>query len=146
MLFRSESLPVEHKAGDELLSGSVNGADSVTVKALRTAQESQYQQIIELVKAAASSEAPFVRLADRYAVPFTIISYVIAGAAWAISGEGLRFAQVLVVATPCPLLLGAPIALISGMSRSAKNGIIVKSGTILERLSKIKTEIGRAHV
>lgn len=134
-----ESLPVEHKAGDELLSGSVNGTDSVTVKALRTAKESQYQQIIELVKAAASSEAPFVRLADRYAVPFTIISYVIAGTAWAISGEGLRFAQVLVVATPCPLLLGAPIALISGMSRSAKNGIIVKSGAILERLSKIKT-------
>ena len=134
-----ESLPVEHKAGEELLSGSVNGSQTVTVKTIRSAKESQYQQIIELVKAAASSEAPFVRLADRYAVPFTIVSLTIAGLAWFFSGEALRFAQVLVVATPCPLLLGAPIALISGMSRSAKNGIIVKSGSVLERLSKVKT-------
>lgn len=134
-----ESLPVEHKAGDELLSGSINGNQTVTVNAIRSAKDSQYQQIIDLVKAAASSEAPFVRLADRYAAPFTFVSFMIAGTAWFLSGEALRFAQVLVVATPCPLLLGAPIALISGMSRSAKNAIIVKSGSILERLSKVKT-------
>ncbi len=134
-----ESLPVEHKKGQELLSGSVNGSTAITVKALRPAKDSQYQQIIELVKAASSSQAPFVRLADRYAVPFTIISLLIAGLAWGISGDGVRFAEVLVVATPCPLLLGAPIAFISGMSRSAKHGIIVKNGGTLEKLSRIKT-------
>ncbi len=134
-----ESLPVEHKAGDELLSGSVNGNTAIEIKAVRTAHESQYQQIIELVKAASNTEAPFVRLADRYAVPFTIISFAIAGLAWALSGDALRFAQVLVVATPCPLLLGAPIAFISGMSRAAKHGIIVKSGAILEKLASVAT-------
>lgn len=134
-----ESLPVEHKKGEELLSGSINGGKAIRITATKTAKESQYQQIIELVKAAASTEAPFVRLADRYAVPFTIVAYVIAGTAWALSGQAIRFAEVLVVATPCPLLLGAPIALISGMSRAAKNGIIVKSGGILERLATIKS-------
>jgi len=133
-----ESLPVVKKQGDELLSGSVNGNTAITINTLRTARASQYQQIIKLVRAAASTQAPFVRLADRYAVPFTIVSFILAGAAWAVSGHALRFAQVLVVATPCPLLLAAPIALISGMSRAAKNGIIVKSGAILERLATIK--------
>lgn len=134
-----ESLPVDHKAGDELLSGSINGDRAVTITALRTAHDSQYQKIIELVKAASSTEAPFVRLADRYAVPFTLVSFAIAGVAWAIAGNPLRFAQVLVVATPCPLLIGAPVALISGMSRQAKHGIIVKSGAVLEKLARIKT-------
>lgn len=134
-----ESLPVEHKKGQELLSGSINGDQAITIKALRTAHDSQYQQIIDLVKAASSSQAPFVRLADRYAVPFTLISFAIAGVAWALSGSPLRFAEVLVVATPCPLLLGAPIAFISGMSRAAKHGIIVKTGAILEKLAAIKT-------
>ena len=134
-----ESLPVEHTAGDELLSGSINGSSAITIEATRSAEDSQYQQIIKLVKDAASSEAPFVRLADRYAIPFTIISFAIAGIAWAASGEFMRFAQVLVVATPCPLLLGAPIALISGMSRAAKNGVIIKNGGILERLATIRT-------
>ncbi|HSW81322.1 MAG TPA: heavy metal translocating P-type ATPase [Candidatus Saccharimonas sp.] len=134
-----ESLPVDHTAGDELLSGSINGDQAVTITALRTAHDSQYQKIIELVKAASSTEAPFVRLADRYAVPFTLVSFAIAGVAWVLAGNPLRFAQVLVVATPCPLLIGAPVALISGMSRQAKHGIIVKSGAILEKLARIKT-------
>jgi heavy metal translocating P-type ATPase len=134
-----ESLPVEHKKGQALLSGSVNGDTAITVKAIRAAKDSQYQQIIELVKAATGSEAPFVRLADRYAVPFTVISLLIAGLAWGLSGNALRFAEVLVVATPCPLLLGAPIAFISGMSRSAKHGIIVKNGATLEKLARIQT-------
>ncbi len=133
-----ESLPVDKTVGDELMSGSVNGDSALTIKALRTAHDSQYAQIVELVKAAGDSRAPFVRMADRYAVPFTIISFAIAGFAWWSSGEALRFAEVLVVATPCPLLLGAPIALISGMSRSARHGIIVKSGAVLEQLSRIK--------
>lgn len=134
-----ESLPVEHKKGETLLSGSINGERAVTIKAIRTAKDSQYQQIIELVKAASSSQAPFVRLADRYAVPFTAVSLIIASVAWYLSGNPLRFAEVLVVATPCPLLLGAPIAFISGMSRQAKHGIIVKNGGTLEKLSRIKT-------
>ena len=133
-----ESLPVDKTVGDELMSGSVNGSSALAIKALRTAGDSQYAQIVELVKAAGDSRAPFVRMADRYAVPFTIISFAIAGFAWWWSGEALRFAEVLVVATPCPLLLGAPIALISGMSRSARHGIIVKSGAVLEQLSRIR--------
>jgi heavy metal translocating P-type ATPase len=134
-----ESLPVEKKMNDELMSGAINSENAITIKATQTAEKSQYQQIINLVKTASESEAKFVRLADRYAIPFTLIAFVIAGAAWAVSGEALRFAQVLVVATPCPLLLGAPIAFISGMSRSAKHGVIVKNGSILERLATIKT-------
>lgn len=134
-----ESLPVEKSPGEELLSGSVNGDAVLTVRALRTAENSQYAQIVELVKAAGSTQAPFVRLADRYAVPFTIISFSIAGFAWYISGDAVRFAEVLVVATPCPLLLAAPIAMISGMSRAAKHGIIIKSGAILEKLARVKT-------
>lgn len=134
-----ESLPVEKKVGDQLLSGSVNVEGSVTVKTLRIAKDSQYEQIIKLVQSAGISQAPFVRLADRYAVPFTIIAFAIAGTAWATSGEAIRFLQVLVVATPCPLILGAPIALISGMSRATKHGIIVKTGSTLEKLARIKT-------
>jgi heavy metal translocating P-type ATPase len=133
-----ESLPVTYKKGGQLLSGSINGSDSITITALKTAEDSQYQQIIKLVKSATGMQAPFVRLADRYAVPFTLVSFAIAGVAWALSGNALRFAEVLVVATPCPLLLAAPIALISGMSRAAKNGIIIKNGAVLERLADIK--------
>ncbi len=134
-----ESLPVAKKAESELLSGSVNLDGSVTAKALRAASESQYEQIIKLVKSAADSKAPFVRMADRYSIPFTLLSFTIALGAWAISGDSLRFLQVLVVATPCPLILGAPIALISGMSRAAKHGIIIKNGSALERLANVKT-------
>jgi heavy metal translocating P-type ATPase len=134
-----ESLPVEKKVGEEILSGSVNLDGVLTIKALRPAAESQYEQIVKLVRNAASTQSPFVRLADRYSIPFTIVAYVIAGTVWIISGEAIRFLEVIVVATPCPLLLAAPIALISGMSRSAKHGVIVKSGSALERLAQAKT-------
>lgn len=134
-----ESLPVVKKAGEDLLSGSVNLDGLITGKTLRVAEESQYEQIVQMVKAAASSKSPFVRLADRYSIPFTIIAFAIGIAAWVISGESIRFLEVLVVATPCPLILGAPIALISGMSRSAKHGIIIKTGSALEQLAAVKT-------
>ncbi len=134
-----ESLPQDKQAGDELLSGTVNLDGVVSAKALRAAEDSQYQQIIKLVRSAQHSQAPFVRLADRYAVPFTVISFAIAIAAWQISGQGLRFLEVIVVATPCPLILAAPIAIISGMSRSAKQGIIVKTGGALEQLAAART-------
>lgn len=134
-----ESLPVVKDIKDQLLSGSINIEGVVTAKTLHSAADSQYEQIIKLVKSAASANSPFVRLTDRYSVPFTIISFGIAGLAWFISRESIRFLEVLVVATPCPLLLGAPIALISGMSRAAKHGIIIKTGSALERLAVIKT-------
>lgn len=134
-----ESLPLDKKKDDQIMSGSINVDASITVKALHTAEESQYEQIIKLVKAASSSQSPFVRLADRYSIPFTITAFVVAGGAWIMSGEVLRFLQVLVVATPCPLILAAPIALISGMSRAAKHGVIVKNGGALERLAEVQT-------
>jgi heavy metal translocating P-type ATPase len=134
-----ESLPVEKRVNDELLSGSINLDSVLTVRALRLAEDSQYEQIIKLVKSAATTQAPFVRLADRYSIPFSVISFIIAGTTWALTGQPIRFLEVLVVATPCPLLLGAPIALISGMSRAAKHGIIIKTGSALEKLAQTKT-------
>jgi heavy metal translocating P-type ATPase len=133
-----ESLPQVKSAGDSLLSGSINQDGSLTAKVTAAAADSQYQQIIKLVRSAASSQAPFVRLADRYAVPFTLIAYAIAGAVWAYSGEPIRFLEVIVVATPCPLLLAAPIDLISGMARASRYGIIVKTGGALERLAEAR--------
>ncbi|MEI7682754.1 MAG: heavy metal translocating P-type ATPase [Candidatus Saccharibacteria bacterium] len=134
-----ESLPTEKTVGDEILSGAVNLDGVITVRALRVAADSQYEMIIKLVKNASSNQSPFVRLADRYSIPFTIIAYVIAISVWVVSGDAIRFLEVIVVATPCPLLLGAPIALISGMTRAAKHGIIVKNGSSMERLAEVKT-------
>lgn len=134
-----ESLPVAKKAGAKLLSGSVDLDGRLVARALATAADSQYEQILKLVRAAAKSKAPFVRLADHYAIPFTIISFGIAGVAWAWSGESIRFLEVLVVATPCPLILAAPIAIISGMSRAARHGIIMKTGSALEQLATART-------
>ncbi len=121
------------------MSGSINGDQAITLQAVSTAANSQYQAIIKLVKQSAQQPARFVRMADRYAVPFTIVSIVIAVLAWIISGDPVRIAEVLVVASPCPLILAAPIALVSGMSRASKNGIIVKTGTTIEKLALAKT-------
>lgn len=134
-----ESLPVPKKSGDQVLSGAINLDSPITLKALSTSGDSQYAQIIKLVKEATSSKSPFVRLADRYSLPFTIISFAIASATWALTGDIKRFLEVIVVATPCPLLLGAPIAIISGMSRAAKHGIIIKNGASLEKLAAAKS-------
>ena len=134
-----EPLPVEHGPGDQVLSGSVSQQRAALVRATVPAKDSQYQQIIDLVQAAAASKSPIVRLADRYAVPFTLVSLVIAGLAWWLSGDPVRFAQVLVVATPCPLLIAAPVAFLAGMSRAAANGVIVKSGGVMETLARVRT-------
>lgn len=136
-----ESLPVEKQAGDELLSGSVNGPLAVQMVATARAADSQYQQIVALVAGAAASKAPVVRLADRYAVPFTAFSLLLAGVAWWVSGDPVRFAEVLVLATPCPLLIAAPVAFMGGMSRSARNGVIVKGGGVLEQLARARTAV-----
>lgn len=134
-----ESLPVWHADGDAVLSGAVSTDEPVTVRATATARDSQYQTIIELVRAAADSKAPFVRLADRVAVPFTIVAFALGLLAWLISGEPTRLAEVLVVATPCPLLIATPVAFIAGMSRAAARGVIVKGGGALEQLSRVRT-------
>ena len=112
-----EAKLVLKKAGDELMSGSVNGDGSVQMIVERRAADSQYQQIIKLVEESKEKPAHFVRLADRYAVPFTLIAYLIGGISWWGTKNPVRFAEVLVVASPCPLILAAPIALVAGMSR-----------------------------
>ncbi|MDB7088409.1 heavy metal translocating P-type ATPase [Enterococcus mundtii] len=134
-----EAKPMSKKVGDELMSGSVNGDSSVKMVVEKRAEDSQYQLIIKLVEESKEKPARFVRLADRYAVPFTFIAYLIGGIAWWASGDPVRFAQVLVVASPCPLILAAPVALVAGMSRSSKSGIVVKTGTAVEKLAETKT-------
>jgi heavy metal translocating P-type ATPase len=134
-----ESLPQPKQIGDQLLSGSINLDGSITAKATATSKESQYQQIIKLVRGAAASRAPFVRLADRYSLPFTIMAFAIAITMWVLTGQAIRFLEVIIVATPCPLLLAAPIALVSGMARASHFGIIVKTGAALERLAEAES-------
>ncbi|GAA1974033.1 heavy metal translocating P-type ATPase [Microbacterium pumilum] len=133
-----ESLPVEKIAGDAVLSGSINGSDAVVLEATRAAKDSQYQQIVALVESAAASKAPIVRLADRFALPFALAAYGIAGLAWWLSGDPARFAEVLVVATPCPLIIAAPVAFMAGMSRAARDGIIIRSSATLEKLHRVR--------
>jgi heavy metal translocating P-type ATPase len=134
-----ESLPVERGRGDRVLSGALNGASAVRLVATATAADSQYQRIVTLVQEAQESRAPFVRLADRVAVPFTATAFLIAGLAWGLSGDPMRFAQVLVVATPCPLIIAAPVAFMAGMSRGARGGMIVKDAGTLEQLAKVRS-------
>ena len=134
-----ESMPVSRAAGEEVLSGAVNGSRAVRMRAIRRSADSQYQQIVALVRDAQESRAPVVRLADRFAIPFTAVSLVIAGAAWGISGDPTRFAEVLVLATPCPLLIAAPVAFLGGLSRAAKAGIIIKGGAVIEQLARVRS-------
>lgn len=134
-----ESLPVERVRGESVMSGAVNGEVALRIRASASAADSQYQQILTLVTEAQESKAPTVRLADRFAVPFTVVSLVIAGIAWWASGDPVRFAEVLVLATPCPLLIAAPVAFLGGMSRSARSGVVVKGGGTLEALARVRS-------
>ena len=134
-----ESMPVDKSAGDEVLSGAVNGSAAVVLVVERAAKDSQYQQIVALVESAANSKAPIVRLADRFALPFALAAYSIAALAWWLSGDAVRFAEVLVVATPCPLIIAAPVAFMAGMSRAARDGIIIRSSATLEKLHRTRT-------
>ena len=133
-----ESLPVERVAGDRIRSGVVNAGAPVDLRATTTAAESTYVGVVRLVAEAERSQAPVVRLADRYAVGFLAVTLVTAAVAWAIGGAG-RAVAVLVVATPCPLILAAPVALVSGLSRAAHRGVVVKGGAVLERLATCTT-------
>ncbi|RFT24760.1 heavy metal translocating P-type ATPase, partial [Gardnerella vaginalis] len=130
-----ESLPREVFAGAQVLSGCVNGGVVLIMRVTKLSENSQYQKIMKLVESARSSKAAVVRFADMLSVPFTVISFVIAFSAWAASGQALRFAQVLVLATPCPLLIAVPVAFMAGTGRLAKLGIVVKSQDVLEQLS-----------
>lgn len=134
-----ESLPVDKTVGDNLMSGAINGDVAVQMKVTKLAKDSEYQSIVELVKSSQAKPAKFVKMTDRYAVPFTIISLIIGITAWIISKDPVRFVQVMVVASPCPLILAAPVAMVSGMSSMSRHHIIVKSGTTLEKLAKAKT-------
>src|SRR5262249_60251227 len=119
--------PVRHARGDRLRSGPVNAAGPFALRAMTSAADSTYAAIVRLVGEAESAQAPFVRLADRYAMWFLPLSLAVAGAAWALGGAA-RAVAVLVVATPCPLILAAPVALVSGLSAAARRGIVVKNG------------------
>lgn len=134
-----EPLPVTYGEGGMLRSGSMNDGEVFDLRATRPAAGSAYASIVRLVRAAEEQRAPFVRLADRYAIFFLPVTAVIAGAAWVLSGDPVRALAVFVVATPCPLILAAPIALISGISRAARSGIILKGATAIEKLGTART-------
>ena len=131
-----EPVPREVYAGARVLSGAVNGSTALTMRATQLAQDSQYQKILELVSSAQQSRPTVVKTADVLAVPFTILSLAIAGIAWAVAGTPLRFAQVLVLATPCPLLIAAPVAYVAGTGRLAKAGILIKALEVRENLGR----------
>lgn len=132
-----EPVPREVFAGARVMSGAVNGSTTLTMRATQVAADSQYQRILELVASAQESRPAVVKTADRLAVPFTVLSLVIAGVAWAVSGVPTRFAQVLVLATPCPLLIAAPVAYIAGTGRLAAVGVLIKAQGVLENLGRV---------
>jgi heavy metal translocating P-type ATPase len=134
-----ESLPVTHVRGATVQSGAINAGEAFELRAGRLASESAYANIVRLVRAAETQRAPFVRIADRYAAVFLPLTLALAAVAWAASGEAVRAVAVLVVATPCPLILAAPIAIVSGVSRAARLGVIVKGGAAIERLGEART-------
>lgn len=136
-----ESAPQRVAQGDEALSGATSAGEAFELIATRRAAESTYAGIVRLVEAAQQSKAPMVRIADRYAMGFLALTLAIAGLAWMISQDPIRVLAVLVVATPCPLILAVPVAIISGMSRVARNGVLVKSGAVLEAMSTIRIAI-----
>jgi heavy metal translocating P-type ATPase len=134
-----EAVPVERPAGDDIRSGVVNAGSAVRMAATHTADASTYAGVVRLVEQAQAESAPFVRLADRFALAFVPLTLLAAGLAWALSGDPVRAVAVLVVATPCPLLLAAPIAIMSGLSRAARHGVILKGGAALEQLAAGRT-------
>jgi heavy metal translocating P-type ATPase len=133
-----ESRLVERQVGDQVRSGTANAGAPFHMRATTTAADSTYAGIIRMVREAQASKAPLVRLADRYAQLFVPVTLTVAGGAWLISGNPARALAVLVVATPCPLLLAAPVAIVSGVSRAARRGIVVKGGAALETLARAK--------
>jgi len=136
-----ESMPRPVRPGAEALSGSVCAGAAFDLVASRTAAESTYAGIVRLVEAAQAGKAPLARMADRFAIGFLLVTLGIAGAAWYWSADPIRALAVLVVATPCPLILAVPVAIISGMSRAARIGVLVKNGGMLEMLARVRTAV-----
>lgn len=136
-----EPVPVRAVTGTTLLSGSVNQDGALTMRAVRTSQESQYARIVELVRTAQASKSPLQRTADKVAVWFTPLTLTVCAIAWFISHDVTRVLAVLVVATPCPLILAAPVAIIGGINRAAKRAIIMRSGGALEALAHVRTAV-----
>lgn len=134
-----EPLPASYGRGEAVRSGTTNAGEAFELRAIRPAAESTYAALVRLVREAEAQKAPLVRLADRYAAFFLPATAVVAGLAWVLSGDPVRALAVFVVATPCPLILAAPIALVSGVSRAARRGVIVKGGGVIERLGTAKT-------
>jgi cation transport ATPase len=134
-----ESMPVQQKLGDSIMSGSSNVGEAFHLLTTRRAAESTYAGIVRLVEAAQRSRAPMSRLADRYAMVFLVATIALAGAAWVGSADPIRAVAVLVVATPCPLILAVPVAMVSGLSQAAKHGILIKGGLALETLARVRS-------
>jgi heavy metal translocating P-type ATPase len=137
-MITGESLPVEKKHGEHVASGSVNVGEPFQLHALRLSSESKYEQIVRLVRNAESERAPLVRIADRYSGWFTIVTLTLAGATWLVTRNPVQALAVLVVATPCPLIIATPVAVMSAISLAATRGIIVKNGGALEVLARVR--------
>ncbi len=136
-----EPLPVKRVAGEPVRSGTVNAGEAFSMRATAAADESTYAGIVRMVRAAQTARAPFIRMADRFAILLLPVTLVVAGAAWSLSGDPVRALAVLVVATPCPLILAAPVALIGGVSRAARMGVLMKGGAALEAMAQVRTVI-----
>ncbi len=136
-----ESLPVRLAAGAEAMSGVTNAGEPFDLTATREARDSTYAGIVRLVEAAQASKAPMSRLADRWSLGFLLVTVGIAVAAWALTGDPIRAVAVLVVATPCPLILAVPVALVAGLSRAAHFGVLIKGAGPLETMARIRTLI-----
>ncbi|HEU5040653.1 MAG TPA: heavy metal translocating P-type ATPase, partial [Gemmatimonadales bacterium] len=136
-----EPMPVTAVAGLKVRSGSLNLEGPFALEATALARESQYARIVELVRSAQASKSPLQRLADRYAVWFTPITLLVCAAAWLASGDPTRVLAVLVIATPCPLILATPVAIIGGINRAAAHGIIFRHGTALEQLGQVRVAV-----
>lgn len=136
-----EPLPVAVRPGERVLSGTSNAGEAFELVVERPASESAYASVVRLVREAQEQRAPFVRMADRYAIVFLPVTALIAGLAWGLSGDPVRALAVFVVATPCPLILAAPIALVAGLSRAARAGVIVKGGGAIEALGEARTAL-----
>ncbi|HHZ07239.1 MAG TPA: HAD-IC family P-type ATPase, partial [Rhizobiales bacterium] len=136
-----ESLPVRAEAGSEAMSGSTNAGEAFDLVATRPAGDSTYAGIVRLVEEAQRSKAPMSRLADRWSLGFLLVTVVIAFAAWWFTGDPIRAVAVLVVATPCPLILAVPVALVAGLSRAAHFGVLIKGAGPLEAMARTQTLI-----
>ena len=134
-----EPLPLRRETGESVLSGSLNAGDPFDLSVCELPEQSTYAGIVRLVREAQEAKAPMARMADRFALVFLPLTLAVAGGAWLLSGDAVRALAVLVVATPCPLILAVPVAIVSGVSRCAGKGVLVKGGGALETMARVRT-------